>query len=143
MLTCQKADLCCLQKTRWRRGSTRLIKGNHNIYISSFGVGIMQVLEELELCYLKKWVNNVISVKRYDHRCFQLHFLVRKTILNVICCYALQSGLSAEEKDTFYERVFSVVTSVPEEKILVVTSRDMLENTLQGLRVSVEVVGMV
>ena len=82
-------------------------------------------------------------MKRYDHRCFQLHFLVRKTILNVICCYALQSGLSAEEKDTFYERVFSVVTSVPEEKILVVTSRDMLENTLQGLRVSVEVVGMV
>ena len=48
----------------------------------------------------EKWVNNVISVKRYDHRCLQLHFLVGKTTLNVICCYAPQSGLSAEE-DTF------------------------------------------
>ena len=47
-----------------------------------------------------------------------LRFLVGKTILNVICCYAPQSGLSAEE-DTFYERVFSVVTSVPEEQMLV------------------------
>ena len=41
------------------------------------------------------------------------------TILNVICCYAPQSGLSAEEKDTFYEIVFSEVTSVPEEEMLV------------------------
>ena len=39
--------------------------------------------------------------------------------LNVICCYAPQSGLSAEEKDIFYKRVFSVVASVPVEEILV------------------------
>ena len=33
----------------------------------------------------EKWINNVISVKRYDHRCLQLRFLVGTTILNVIC----------------------------------------------------------
>ena len=66
----------------------------------------------------EKWVKNVISVKRYDHCCLQLHFLVGKTTLNVTCCYAPQSGLSAEE-DTFYERVFSVVASVPEDEMLV------------------------
>ena len=67
----------------------------------------------------QKWINNVISVKRYDHRCLQLRFLVGTVIVNVICCYAPQSGLSVDEKDTFYERLFSVVASVPEEEMLV------------------------
>ena len=40
------------------------------------------------------------------------------TILNVIFSCAPQSCWSAE-KDTFYERVFSVVASVPEEEMLV------------------------
>ena len=58
-------------------------------------------------------------MKRYDHRCLHLRFLVGTTILNVICCYAPQSGFSAEEKDTFYERLFSVVASVRQEEMLV------------------------
>ena len=45
--------------------------------------------------------------------------LVAKTVFNVICCYPPQSGLSAKEKDTIYERVFSVVAFVPEEEMLV------------------------
>ena len=65
----------------------------------------------------EKLVSSVISVKRYDHCCLQLHFLAGTTILNVICCHA-PSGLSAEEKDTFYETVFGVVAFVPEEKML-------------------------
>ena len=40
------------------------------------------------------------------------------TILNVIFSCAPQSCWSTE-KDTFYERVFSVVASVPEEEMLV------------------------
>ena len=44
----------------------------------------------------EKWVNNVIFVKRYDHRWLQLHFLAGTSILNFICFYAAQSGLSAE-----------------------------------------------
>ena len=67
----------------------------------------------------EKWVSNVISVKRYNFCCFQLRFLVGTTIISVIYCCAPQSGLSAEEKDTSYERVFSTVASVPEEEMLV------------------------
>ena len=112
----QKVDLCCLQETRWRGGSACLIKENNTIYKlfwcgDQSGFGGVGMLAE-------KWVNNSISVKRYDHCCLQLRFLVGTTIVNVICCYALQSGLSAEE-DTFYERVFSIVASVPEEEMLV------------------------
>ena len=67
----------------------------------------------------EKWIYNFISVKRYDHCCIQLRFLVGTTMLNVIYCYAPQSGLSAEEKDSFCERIFSRVASVPEEEMLV------------------------
>ena len=49
----------------------------------------------------------------------QLRFLVGTTILNVIYCYAPRSSLSAEEKDSFYERIFSRVAPVPEEEMLV------------------------
>ena len=31
MLTRRKVDLCCLQETRWRGGSARLIKGKNTI----------------------------------------------------------------------------------------------------------------
>ena len=53
----------------------------------------------------EKCVNNVIYVKRYNHCCLQLRFLVGTTILNVICCYAPQSVLST---DTFYEMINSM-----------------------------------
>ena len=56
-------------------------------------------------------------MKRYDHHCLQLHFLLGTAILHVICCYTPQSGLSHQE-DTLYERVFSVVASVPEKEML-------------------------
>ena len=112
-----RVDLCCLQETRWRGRSTRLVKGKDSIYKffwsgdqSSFGgVGLAE-----------KWVNNVISVTRYDHRCLQLRFLVGTIIVNVISCYAPQSGLSAEEKDIFYDKITSVVVAVPDKKILLI-----------------------
>ena len=32
MFTRQKVDLCCLQATRWREGSSSLVKGKDSIY---------------------------------------------------------------------------------------------------------------
>ena len=32
MLTRRKVDLCCLQETRWREGSARLVKEKYSIY---------------------------------------------------------------------------------------------------------------
>ena len=111
-------DLCCLQETRWRGGSARLIKGKNTIY-KFFWCGDQSGFGGVGIMLAQKWINNVISVKRYDHRCLQLRFLVGTVIVNVICCYPPQSGSSVDEKDTFYERLFSVVASVPEKEMLV------------------------
>ena len=117
MLTRRYVDFCFLQQTRWRAGSARMIKGKNTIY-KFFWCGDHSGFGGVVIMLAEKWVNDVISVKRCDHRCLQLRFLVGTTILNVICCYAPQSGLSAEE-DTFYERILNVVASLPEEEMLV------------------------
>ena len=106
-----KVDLCCLQETRWIGGLASLIKRNNTIY-KFIWCGDQSGFGGVEIMLTEKWVNNVIYVKRYDHRCLQLRFLVGTTMLNVTCCYAAQSGLSAEE-NIFYEGVFSIVASTP------------------------------
>ena len=113
MLTQWRVDLCCLQETRWEGWSVCLFKGNNTIYKffwygdqSGFGgVGMLAEkwvkyvisVKRYDHCCLQLCFNCVISVKRYDHCCLQLCFMVGKTILNVICCYAL------EKKDTWGE----------------------------------------
>ena len=73
MLTWRKVDLCCLQETRWRGGSARLIEGNNTIY-KFFWCGDQSGFGGVGIMLSEKWVNNVNSVKRYDHRCLQLGF---------------------------------------------------------------------
>ena len=116
MLTRGKADLCCLQKTMWTGGLAHPVQREDSICKffwsgDQSGVGIM-VAEKL--------VNNVISVTRYDHCCLQLHFLVGAVIVNLISCYAPQSGLSVEEKDSFYDKVISLVAVVPDQEMLLI-----------------------
>ena len=91
--------------------------GNNTIY-KFFWCGDQSRFGGIGIMLAEKLVSSVISVKRYDHCCLQLRFLAGTTILNVICCHA-PSGLSAEGKDTLYERLFGVVAFVPEEKMLV------------------------
>ena len=65
MLTRWKVDLCCLQETRWKGESARLIKGNNTIYKFFLVWGSVRFWRGWN--NVNKWVNNVISVKRYDH----------------------------------------------------------------------------
>ena len=115
----RKVDVCFLQETRWRGGSARKIEGKYSLYKffwsddkSGFGgVGVMLA---------EKWIEAVLSVKRLNNRCMQIRFSVGTVIVNVISCYAPQDGLSAEERDEFYEQMISLVSSVPDEEMLLV-----------------------
>jgi len=118
MLTRRKVDVCCLQETRWRGGSARKIIGKDSIYkffwsgsdlSGNGGVGVMLA---------EKWIYSVISVDRHNHHCIQLRLLIGTVIVNLICCYAPQTGLSSDEKDKFYDQVLSLVALVPENEML-------------------------
>ena len=67
----------------------------------------------------EQWNNNVNFVTRHDQHCLRLRFLVGTIIVNVISCYASESGLSTDEKDAFYGRIISLVVVVPDEEYLI------------------------
>ena len=64
-------------------------------------------------------LNVNVIVTRHDHHCLQLPFLVGTTV-NVISCYVLQSGLSADEKDTFFNKIISLVAALPDKEMLLI-----------------------
>lgn len=63
----------------------------------------------------KKLINNVIFVTMYDHYCLWLRFLVETIIISVMSCYPLQTALSTEEKDAFYNKTVNLVAAAPDE----------------------------
>ena len=81
--------------------------------ISSFGdqSGLGRVGIMLAEKWIFLWKGMIIIACSY--------ILVGTTIVKVMCCYAPQSDLPPEEKDTFYWKVFRVVASLPEEEMLV------------------------
>ena len=87
---------------------------------NSFGVVDKSGFGGVGVMFAEKWIEAVLSVKRLNHCCMQIRFLVGTVIINVISCYAPQAGLSAEEKDEFYEQMINLVYSVPDEEMLLI-----------------------
>lgn len=114
MLTCWKVDLCCLQETRWKRGSAHLVKGKNSTR-KFFWKGDQSGFKCVGIMLAKKLINNVIFVTMYDHYCLWLRFLVETIIISVISCYPLQTALSTEEKDAFYNKTVNLVAAAPDE----------------------------
>ena len=49
-----------------------------------------------------------------------LKMLIEKTLLNVICVYAPQVGLSNHDKDAFYEQLLTCISSIEDSVIHVI-----------------------
>ena len=80
-------DICCVQETRWRGGSARMISGKSSHYKffwsgDDSGVGGVGVL------LAEKWTEKVISVDRIDHRLITMRILVGKLVVSLLCAYA-------------------------------------------------------
>ena len=117
MLMRRNVDVCCAQETRWRGGSARKIEGKDSIY-KLFWSGDQSGLGGVGILLAEKWIDAVLSVKRHRHLCMQLRFLVGIVILNLISCYAPQTGLSTEEKHAFCDQVVSIVAAIPDDEML-------------------------
>ena len=112
-------DICCAQESLWKDCSTRLIsaKGFKYKFIwsgdnSGFG-GVGVLLNE-------NWIDKVISVVRLNHRIVSIRILVDKSIINIFSVYALQTGLSVVEKDSFYSALLSNISTVSLDEYLLV-----------------------
>ena len=89
-------DVCCLQEVRWRGQGAMMLGmkgGGCKLWWSGKGDGVggVEVMEKEELC------ENVLEVRRVSDRVMTV-VVFEEDVLRLICGYALQRGLSFDEK---------------------------------------------
>jgi hypothetical protein len=115
MLERRGIDICCLQETRWKGGSARML-GGYKFY----WVGGKDGLHGVGLMVAREWVDRVIEVKRVSERMMVLRMSVGKVVLNVVSVYAPQAGRPGEEREEFYGGLGRILSGVADEEMLVV-----------------------
>ena len=63
----RKIDICCVQETRWRGGSARMITGKENRY-KFFWIGDASGFGGVGVLVVEKWIENVLDIDRIDSR---------------------------------------------------------------------------
>ena len=115
MLERKRIDIGCLQETRWKGGSARMIGG-----YKFFWVGCKEGISGVGVMVAKAWVDNVVEVRRVSDRMIVVRLSVGKVVLNVVSVYAPQVGRLMEEKEEFYVRLGKVIEEIEEEELVVV-----------------------
>ena len=117
-LSRRKVDVCCIQETRYGGGSCRSIKGKdtrYKLYWSgndkgTAGVGVF-VAEE--------WIEKVFEVQRVSDRIILVKLIVGQRVVTFLSVYALQSGLSDEVKDLFFDQLRALTARIPASEFLI------------------------
>ena len=108
--------------------------------------GIQVVLEvEMELVSSsRELIDRVVEVRRKSDRIMSIKLVLGVVILNVICVYAPQMGLSEDVKRAFWEELEDVLHSIPRHEELFVgeISMGILERRPMGMLEHMEVSGM-
>ena len=67
----------------------------------------------------EKWVDSVVSVERHSERIMVLKIVLGDRLLNVFTVYAPHSRKPDDEKETFGNEVFHLVTCIPQNEMVV------------------------
>jgi len=82
-------------------------------------MGGKERLDGLGIFMAEKWVNSVVSVKRHSKRVLILNIVLDSGLLNVPTIYASHSGKLEEEKESFWNEVFHLVSCLPQNEMVV------------------------
>ena len=110
-------DLCCVQETRWRGKSVRMVEGKQARY-KIFWIGNSKGTGGVGIFLAEKWVEKVSDIKRVSDRIMIMKLMIGKTIVSALCTYAPQSGLSEELKDEFYDSLIDVTSKLGEKEVV-------------------------
>ncbi|KAK3545944.1 hypothetical protein QTP70_016948, partial [Hemibagrus guttatus] len=105
----RKADILCVQETRWKGSKARSIGAGFKLFyygVDSKRNGVGVVLKE-------EFVRNVLEVKRVSDRVMSLKLEIEGVMLNVVSGYAPQVGCELEEKERFWSELDEVMESIP------------------------------
>ena len=117
MLGRRSAEIYCVQETRFRGNSVRMINGKAAKY-KLFWIGNENDLEGVGIFFVTKWIDKVIDIIQVNDR-IVIKILVQGSIISVIPVYAPQCVLDDSQKNDFYDSLINVVRKLGEKKILV------------------------
>jgi exonuclease III len=87
----RRLDFCCVQESRWKGGSARII-GYDDGWYKFFWVGCEEGVAGVGVLVTKKWIESVVEVRRVSERVMVLRLAIGKSLLNIVSVYAPQVG---------------------------------------------------
>ena len=108
----RRTDIACVQEIRWRGSSCRYFGATGKRY-KLFWMGSEAKTEGVGIFVAVKWVDSVVSVERHSGRIMVLKMVLGDRLLNVFTVYAPHSGKPDEEKESFWNEVFHLVSCIP------------------------------
>jgi hypothetical protein len=115
----RRIDICCLQETRWKGGSARLLNGSGVSY-KLFWVGSKEAIGGVGIVVAERWVEKAMKVDRINDRLLVVKIGIGSRIWNIVSAYAPQAGRSEQEKDTFWDMMYSECLKIPEKEVLMI-----------------------
>jgi len=117
-LSDRKVAVACIQETRWKGSSCKLYGAKGQRYKllwmrgeeRSDGIGVF---------VREKWMDSVVSVERQSKRVLILRMALDDGLLNVLTVYAPHSGKVEEEKESFWNEMFHLVSCIPQNEMAV------------------------
>ena len=85
---------------------------------SSFGKAVIREL----LVWVCLLLRDVVNVVRVNERIMYVKLVIGKQIVNIVSAYAPQVGLSAEEKDDFWDNFIIVLSGIPKQESIFIGS---------------------
>ena len=70
----------------------------------------------------ERWIDSVVNVVRVNERIMYVKLVIGKQIRNIVCAYAPQVCLSAEEKDDFSDRFIIVLSGILKQESIFIDS---------------------
>ena len=112
----RKIDFCCAQETRWRGESARMLGANGRRY-KFFWQGCNKGTAGVGVFIAERWIDSVVN-----ERIMYVKLVIGKQIVNIVSAYAPQVGLSAEEKDGFWDSFIIVLSGIPKQESIFIGS---------------------
>jgi len=114
----RRIDVVCVQETRWRGSGCRFFGAIGKRYKLSW-MGSKAKTDGVGIFVAEKWVDSVVSVEWNSERVLVLKMVLGDCLLNVFTVYAPHSGKPDEEKESFWNKVFHLVSCIPQNEMVV------------------------
>ena len=117
----RKIYFCCAQETRWKGDRARMLGANGRRY-TFFWQGCNNGTAGVDMFIAERWIDSVVNVVRVHERIMYVKLVIGKQIVNIVSTYGPQVGLSAEEKDDFWDSFIIVLSGIPKQENIFIGS---------------------